>query len=41
MNPDTQQIGIAVSIALPAITRNDPSEVLVKQAVKQNNVRIL
>jgi len=23
MNPDTQQIGRAVNIALPAITRND------------------
>jgi hypothetical protein len=41
MDPDTQKIGIAVSITLPAITHNDPSEVLMKQAVRQNNVPIL
>jgi hypothetical protein len=34
MDPDAQQIGIAVSIALPAITHNDPSEVLVMQAIR-------
>jgi len=34
MDPDTQQIGIAVSITLPAITRNDLSEVLVMKAVR-------
>jgi len=34
MDPYTQQIGMAVSIALPAIICNDLSEVLVMQAVR-------